>query len=134
MLPEDPRGVNVYISSELFGRTFPWRINSSLPTIVIIEQLVVSLGLPKQIDHEARVGIRFHYQLAFGNQPLASDQSLTAQGVKENCLLWLLTEVLPFAGGVSLSGDLGHGLFRNSAPSWVTAPLVTRAQALGLGR
>lgn len=134
ILPEDPFGINVYISSELFGRTFPWRVNSTLPAAVAVEHLVTALDLPRQIDHNTKVGLRFRYQLARGDQALESDQPLAAQGVKENNLLWLLTEMLPFAASVPLSGNLGRGLFRNlnSIPSWGTAVLTARAKLLGL--
>lgn len=131
---EDLQGTAVYVSSELFGRTIPWRVTPELPAAVATEQIVTALGLPRRIDHEGRVGVAFNYRLALRDRPLAPDESLGTQGLNEHDLLWILTEAVPFAATDTVSGELGRGTFRDLsvAPPWAAAAIANRIRALGL--
>lgn len=127
-------GLPVYVTSELFGRTFPWQIPSAWPAAVATERLVSALNLPLGLDHEGRVGLRFAYSLARAQGPLAPGLPLPAQGVQPHELLWLSVEVTPFAATAATTGQLGGAVFRAGMPPEAANALRLRAQALGLAR
>jgi hypothetical protein len=127
-------GVPVYISSELFGRTFPWRVDPAWPAALLVERLVAALGLPTTLEHEGRVGCRLRYGLALGERALVPEQPLSPQGVKAHDLLWLTTAVEPFAAATPLAGSLSGATFRDSGElaQAVQRALRQRAQAVGM--
>ncbi|EHR72082.1 hypothetical protein BurJ1DRAFT_3273 [Burkholderiales bacterium JOSHI_001] len=126
-------GLPVYVTSDLFGRTFPWQVPVDWPVALATEQLVAALGLPRTLDHEGRVGLRFSYGLGRGGQPLEPALQLAAQGVQAHSLLWLSAAVTPFAATGAVAGELAGAQFRAGLPLEAARALGLRSQALGLG-
>jgi hypothetical protein len=133
----DPTGNTVYISSKLFSKTFPMQTDLRLPTVIVIERIVSELGLPRQIDQDGKIGLRFEYHLALGDQRLNPEQPLNSQSVGENALLWLETEVQPFAQTAPISGTISGAVFRGSRvraePQLAYRPFLPIISKIGLG-
>jgi hypothetical protein len=108
----DVTGSTVYISSKLFAKTFPIRLDLGVPTAVAVDRIVSDLGLPRQIDQDGKIGLRFQYYFALGEQRLKSEQPLNVQHVEDNVLLWLETEMQPFAQTAPVSGGITTAVFR----------------------
>lgn len=130
-------GIPVYVSSELFGRTFPWKLDSGWPVALAVQHLVQVLELPVQLEHQGRIGVRFHYGLAKGERTLAPSATLANQDVHADDLLWLTTRVEPFAAVPPAAGAAASVTYRDSVePLRQGAPaaraLMARALALGL--
>ncbi|HKN31568.1 MAG TPA: hypothetical protein VJY34_28295 [Roseiarcus sp.] len=104
---DDDGGETIYVTSELFGKTFPMRVLMDTPAGMIVQQIQIKLGLPRQLDVEGRVGCRFRYALANNDTTLRTELSLSAQGVRSGSLLWLQTEMEPFSSIESSSGKMG---------------------------
>jgi hypothetical protein len=134
---EDIEGCPVYVSSELFGKTFPWRAELKMPAAIIVEQLVNMLGLPRQLDHQGIVGLRFRYHLALGEERLKPEIALGNQGVTENSLLWLQTEIQSFARTNPVQGNIADTVtvFRDDPDGHIAAEreLLAHISKLGLG-
>jgi hypothetical protein len=133
--PATEEGLPVYISSELFGRTFPYRLPGTWPAALAVDRLVAALGLPLVLDHEGRVGLRFKYRLSRGSAALVPELLLAAQGVQAHDLLWLGTEVQPYTATKPDAGDLANASFRGASdlPPWAAQVLKGRVRELGLG-
>lgn len=132
--PQTPGGLPVYISSELFARTFPWQFDEAWPAALAIERLVAAVGLPMQLDHAGRVGCRFRYGLASGDRMLEPGRTLPAQGVAAHDLLWLTTTVEPFAATQPIAGVAAGATFRDDGETTRLAydALQRRIRAIGL--
>ena len=128
------RRLPVYVSSELFARTFPWQFDEGWPVALAVERLVAAVDLPVQLDHAGRVGCRFRYGLALADRSLELGRTLPAQGVKAHDLLWLTTSVEPFAATQPIAGAMTHATFRDAGEMTRLAldALQRRIQALGL--
>jgi hypothetical protein len=111
-LAQDEGAPTVYLSSELFGITQPLRLDISLPAGVHLGRLVAQLGLPRQLDHQGLMGVRYEYRLVLDDQPLERTRPLSAQGVVPGTVLLLEVEMKPFAQGAAVAGQLAGARFR----------------------
>lgn len=137
VLVEDPDGVTVYFSSALWDKTFPMRVNLKQPVAALVQKLVTGLGLPKQMDHDGRIGVRFSYELVHANRKLAPQSSLHAEGVPEHAFLWIETSMEPFAATAPSTGTMATLTFRSENATTqllklAREALVARAAVLGL--
>jgi hypothetical protein len=132
-LTEEGEGARIYITSKLFGRTFPIRVPLALPVVAVVDTIVNGLALPRETPGGHGVGLRFEYGLATDQGTLDNAKPLGDQGVGENGVLWLETTVGPFSGAEPVRASAGRVTYR-SAPS--AAPrdeaLRSRIRALGL--
>jgi hypothetical protein len=109
---EDPAGVEVYVTSEMFGLTLPLRWDLQVPCGVHTDRLTRSLGLPRQHDHQGVMGVRYTYGLALDDTPLSPTGTLAEQGVVERSVLWLEVEMKPYAAGREVEGELAGARLR----------------------
>jgi hypothetical protein len=112
-LVEDADGARIYVTSRLFGRTFPLKVRLGTPVVAVVGMIVEGLGLPRETPGEHGVGIRFDYGLAVDNLTLQDTATLQEQGVTENDILWLETSVGPFAGIEPVRWTDGHVTYRS---------------------
>jgi hypothetical protein len=111
-LAQDEGAPTVYLSSELFGITLPLRLDLSEPAGVHIDRLAAQLGLPRQLDYEGVMGVRYEYRLVLDDQPLERNRPLSAQGVGPGTVLLLEVEMKPFAQSAPVAGQLAGARFR----------------------
>jgi len=141
-LTDEGEGARVYVTSKLFGRTFPIRVPLDTPVVLVIEKIVSGLELPREAPGPQGVGFRFDYGLATDDRTLADTKSLADQGIAENGVLWLETTVGPFSGAQPVRTSAGRVTYR-SAPRTDASPpsldkrraedaLRSRIRALGL--
>jgi hypothetical protein len=112
----DDDGAQIYVTSKLFGRTFPLRLPLQTPVAVAIERIVTGLELPRESPGGHGINLRFDYGLAKDEVTLADTKSLGDQGIAENDVLWLETSVVPFSSTQPVRASAGHVTYR-SAPA-----------------
>jgi hypothetical protein len=110
-LPEQG-AATVYVTSELFGITVPLDVDLGAPEGVYLDRLLAAFTLPRTLDYEGRVGVRFVYRLMSGEQPLNRSVSLAGQGVEDKSVLWLESTITPYAHSEAVQGALGRAVFR----------------------
>jgi hypothetical protein len=135
-VPANTSGKLIYVSSKVFGRTFPFHVDLESPAAVVTESVIEYLGAPRQQDYEGRIGSRYDYSLSNGRQTLDAVRSLTAQNVTEKSLLWLQVKITPFAAGENVAGEVIGTTFRGSldaARRDANAALLAWSHELGLG-
>jgi hypothetical protein len=135
-LPADGSGQTVYISSKVFGKTFPFDADFEAPTAVVTDTIVDYLDAPRQQDQQGRLGCRYEYSLGDGRKTLDPVQSLKSQNVAEKSLLWLQIKITPFAAGETIGHEPTGATFRggsNVAQPDANAALLEWGQQLGLG-
>jgi hypothetical protein len=115
---QNARGVPVYITSELFGVTVPVSIDLTVPAGVVLLDVTERLSLPRSLDHQGLVGVRFDYRLVHDQVALDIGTSLDAQGVKAGSVLWLECTMQPFAAKPPQSGTLESIKFRRGGPEF----------------
>jgi len=87
---EDPAGVRVYITSDLYGFTHPARFDLQAPTGVLLDRTLQALGLVKELrDPGGRIGLQLDYSLQLKGRTLVRNQSPGAQGAQENSVFQL---------------------------------------------
>jgi len=96
---DQPDGETVYVTSDLFGITCPWKVDLSKPAGLLLDDVIKKVKLPKSLDHEERVGIRFNYFLGFEETRLERGPSLADQGIRTKSVLWLESEMKMFTPG-----------------------------------
>jgi hypothetical protein len=114
-LTEEEDGARIYVTSKLFGRTFPMRVPLGLPVVAVIDRIVQGLDLPREMPGGHGVGLRFEYGLATDKGTLTDAKSLGDQGVGENGVLWLETTVGPFSGAQPVRASEGRVTYRSAA-------------------
>jgi hypothetical protein len=102
----------VYITSDQFGITVPLDVNLEEPAGVYLDRIITGFKLPKVLDYEGRMGVRFSYRLMNGDQPLDRGIPLVAQNVKDKSVLWLETTMTPYSHSEAMRGTLGPAVFR----------------------
>ncbi len=135
-LSEDRTGQTVYISSKVFGKTFPIEVDFEAPTAVVTDRIVGYLDAPRQQDHKGILGCRFEYSLSGSRKSLDPARSLRAQNIAEKSLLWLQIKITPFAAGESVGQEPTGAIFRGDleeATRDANAALLAWSQLLGLG-
>jgi len=125
--PPEPAGAPLYLTSELFAFTRPIRANLSEPAGVLLDRALAELGLPRQLSYDGRVGVRFEYTLAHGDEPLERARALAAQGIEPGAVLGLRASLQPYAAATPASGALGQAVFRERAAPVGPAALERRA-------
>lgn len=137
-LDDDSSGVTIYLSSQLWAKTFPMRVRLEQPVGALVERIATMLELPREIDAGGRVGCRFSYELVHDKRRLERDAGLNTQGVAENSLLWVETTMEPFAARRPIEGAMATVVFRSSDSLDVLRTgkrlLLERVAAVGLGR
>lgn len=132
--PEDPDGVPIYVTSELFGRTVPVSWDLRIPAAVHLDRFVDRMGLPRQQTAHGVVGVRFDYDFGLDGKVLARVEPLGAQGVGPHAVLWLQTTVTPFATTDPVAGQLTSATFRGADPvSDGRKALLAAVHRAGLG-
>lgn len=114
-LTDEGDGARIYITSKLFGRTFPIRVPLTMPVVAVIDKVVSGLELPREMPGGHGVGLRFDYGLATEQGTLVDTKSLGDQGIGENGVLWLETTVGPFSGTQPVRTSEGRATFRSAA-------------------
>jgi len=112
-LAEDSSGARIYVTSRLFGKTFPLQVRLDTPVVAVVEMIVSGLGLPRKIHSDHEMGIRFDYGFAVDDRALAGNATLQEQGIAENSVLWLETSVGPFAGIEPVRRTDGRATYRS---------------------
>ncbi len=107
-LSEDAEGTRIYLSSELFGFTKPWRVSLALPAGAVLDSIQAALKLPPGLDHGGRIGMSFEYHLVHKRRQLARTRTLSAQGVQKEDVLELQVNVRPFAASqtIAVTGEV----------------------------
>ena len=130
-------GETVYVTSELFGKTFPMKVNMSTPVGMILEDICARLSLPQQLDVHGRVGVRFRYSLVHGETVLRNDAGLNAQGLHAGDVLWLQTQTEPFSATEPVSGEPRKATYRGMRQAdplqEAQRHLMSAVERLGLG-
>jgi hypothetical protein len=110
----NPGPQTIYITSEQFGITVPLDANLDEPAGVYLDRIISGFKLPRVLDYEGRMGVRFNYRLLSGSQPLDRGIPLTAQKVKDKSVLWLETTMTPYSQSAAVHGSLGTAVFRGA--------------------
>jgi hypothetical protein len=128
-------GVQVFITSEVFGITVPIRTALADPAGALLSRLVATLGLPSAYDYQGRIGMRFEYALTHGQTTLDATVSLEAQGVRANDVLWIETRMRSYAATPPTSGRLDEVTLRGAGSARLDALAFLRDEARrhGLG-
>jgi hypothetical protein len=105
----------IYITSEQFGVTVPMDADLKEPAGVYLDRLIVDFNLPRVLDYENRIGVRFSYRLMNGTRPLDRGIPLAAQRVKDKRVLWLETTMTPYSQSAPAQGTLGSAVFRGAS-------------------
>jgi hypothetical protein len=114
----------IYLMSDLFAIAVPWAVDLDAPAAILLAQVVRRLGLPAQVDHAGRIGLRMSYRLAHDKRPLAAEPALREQGIQARAVVRLETAVQPFAASGSADGGaFDSWLFRKASE----APPALRA-------
>jgi hypothetical protein len=135
-LPGDEPGSTVYISSKVFGKTFPIEVDLTSPTALVTERVIDYLEAPRQQHHKGLLGCRYEYNLSDGRRTLDPSQSLAAQNIAEKSLLWLHVEITPFAAGEAVGDGSCTATFRGrreEAERDAKLAVLKWIQGLGLG-
>lgn len=102
---EEPSGQLVYLTSELFDLAVPRRFGRKIPLVLIANLVAKEYGLPKSISHQGRVGLDFHYNLAFNGKILPRTTTLEESNIPEGAVLELYVQV----GGFTVTKPIGSG-------------------------
>jgi TIR domain len=133
-LTEDDGGDTIYVTSELFQVTVPVRVLLDAPVGVCVDRLVSDLGLPRQLDHQGIIGLRFRYDLQHGDQRLAKDSSFRTQGIEPGAVVTLITAPVMFAADAPVEGSLSSARFRSSdEPAYADAQRAVAAAVARAG-
>lgn len=141
-MDDDADGARIYVTSKLFGKTFPLRVRLNTPALVVADRVVTLLGLARETTAFNGIGMRFEYALATDTGPLRDTATLEQQGIVENCVLWLETTPTMIAGLEPVRTVDGRATYRSApapaahAPSlsiWLHARDVLRARIVELG-
>jgi len=101
----------IYLTSDLFGITVPVKVGTSDDARSLMELIITRFNLPTALDHEGKFGVRIAYRLMYEHQPLDPSRTLMQQ-VPDRAVVWVETEVTPFAHVEPLSGELQVALYR----------------------
>jgi hypothetical protein len=128
--PAPHAGETVYVTSELFGITLPWRADLEAPAGMLLDAVRQAASLPVQIaDPSGRTGIRYEYSLMLDDQPIERSKPLSVQGVRAKSVLWIQTRLTPFAATQPQGGAVPTVVFRGKrkAAAAAEADLLRRA-------
>lgn len=78
-VPANTSGKPIYVTSKVFGKTFPFEVDLEAPVAVVTESVIEYLGAPRQQDYEGRMGSRYDYSLSNGRQTLDPVRSLKSK-------------------------------------------------------
>jgi TIR domain len=134
-LPAASSGKTVYISSKVFGKTFPLEVDFESPTAAVTDRIILYLDAPRRQDHKGMLGCRYEYSLSDGRETLDAARSLKAQNIAEKSLLWLEVEITPFAAGENVGHNSTGAIFRggfDEARRDANAALLKWSQQVGL--
>jgi hypothetical protein len=102
----------VYITSDEFSITVPLEADLEEPAGVYLDRLITGFKLPRVLDYEGRMGVRFGYRLMKGDQPLDRGLPLAVQGVPDKGVLWLETTMTPYSHSEAVHGSFKPAVFR----------------------
>jgi hypothetical protein len=120
----------VYIDSEQFSMMAPMGVKLQEPAGALLDRVVASYGLPRELSYSGKLGVRFSYQLFDKGAALARTQSLAGQGITAGRVLTIETTMTPFSTSEPVQGQHSPTVFR-SGPSAAdpSAALVDAMQA-----
>jgi hypothetical protein len=102
----------IYITSDEFSITVPLDANLEEPAGMSLDRIITGFKLPRVLDYEGRMGVRFGYRLMNGDRPLDRGIPLAAQGVKDKGVLWLETTMTPYSHSEAAYGTPKPVVFR----------------------
>jgi TIR domain len=129
-------GKQVYVTSDLFGITCPWAADLDAPAGVLLDDIRHRLRLPERLAHDGRVGVTFEYYLGFNDNRLARNRPLSQQGVQPKSVLWVESEMKPFAATAPTTGELAPTVFRSTDAGILAEArryFLSRIESSGLG-
>jgi hypothetical protein len=112
--PEDSGPNTVYVTSEAFGITVPVRVDLNAPAGLMLDRIITRAALPKVLQYEGRIGVRFTYTLMNGEEELDRAKSLAQQGVADRSVVWLKTRMTQFSDAAPLEGSVLNVTFRKA--------------------
>jgi len=102
----------VYIDSEQFSMTAPVGVKLEEPAGALLDRVVASFGLPRELSYSGKLGVRFSYRLFDRESVLARTRSLMEQGVAAGRVLTLETTMTPFSSSAPVQGQHSATVFR----------------------
>lgn len=106
----------VYVDSEQFRMTAPIAVDLEEPAGVLLDRVVSTFSLPRELSHDGLLGVRLAYQLLAADQPLSRATPPVQQGIESGRVLTLQTTMTPFSVAQPVSGQLGPSTFRGESP------------------
>jgi len=87
----------IYITSDLFGVTVPVKLDLNEPAVIILDRIVKSLKLPKDLSYNNLIGLRLDYNLVHDDKILNKNLSLADQNIHAKQVIWLETKTEQYA-------------------------------------
>jgi hypothetical protein len=123
-LPQIEGAATVYIDSEQFSMTAPMSVKLEEPAGALLDRVVASFGLPRELSYSGKLGVRFSYQLFDKWSVLERTRSLAEQGITAGRVLTLETTMTSFSTSAPVQGQLSPAVFRGGPSADQTAALV----------
>jgi hypothetical protein len=114
-LPTLEGAATVYIDSEQFSMTAPVGVKLEEPAGALLDRVVASFGLPRELSYSGKLGVRLSYQLFDRESVLARTQSLAEQGITAGRVLTLETTMTPFSTSAPIQGQHSPTVFRGGS-------------------
>jgi hypothetical protein len=109
---EEPDGVRVYVTSDLYGFTHPARLRLDEPAGLLLDRVVTTLGLRHRIeDPGGRVGVQLNYRLRMRGRDLQRSEAPLARGARENEIFQLVVNARIVAAAKAESVKGGSAVF-----------------------
>jgi hypothetical protein len=121
----------LYITSDLFGITVPWKIDLNKTADALLGEIVTRYNLPAQIDYQGLIGLRIRYELMHHDHRLDEFKSLESQSVLDRDVVWIQTTSTQFADTPALAGHLSPVQYRDGTGT--PRPLREAVIKAGLG-
>ena len=123
-LPQIEGAATVYIDSEQFSMTAPMSVKLEEPAGALLDRVVASFGLPRELSYSGKLGVRFSYRLFDKWSVLERTRSLAEQGITAGRVLTLETTMTSFSTSAPVQGQLSPAVFRGGPSADRSAALV----------
>jgi hypothetical protein len=130
---EKQEGEMIYVTSDLFGITCPWKADLAAPAGVLLDEVRKKTDLPESLDHDGRVGLRFEYHLGFDEARLERGRTLADQGVGPKSVVWIESEIKMFTPEGEQATTLHRGVEDIDVMDRGRELLLSRIDSAGLG-
>jgi hypothetical protein len=124
-----PRAGTLYVTSDLFGITAPWKTDKTAGAL--LGEIVSRYSLPAQIDYQGLIGLRIRYELMHHDRRLDEVKSLESQSVSDRDVVWIQTTTMPFANTAALAAQPSPAQYRGGEGAQI--PLRDAVIKAGLG-